>query len=332
MAQSFLERLQAGETLVADGATGTNLQKVGLKAGMPPEAWVIEQPEKILALEKAFVEAGSDIILTCTFGGTNLRLKDSPYANRVAEVNQHAVEIARQATQARPDVLVAGSMGPVGGLLKPYGPLTLEEVKAAYLEQARALTGAGVDLLVIETQFSLEEAKAALEAARQAGDLPVVVSFSYDRGTRTMMVAQSATMMVAQSATMMGVKPSQVVQTFQPLGVVAIGANCGTTLENMETIVKEYTAAAPGLIIWAKPNAGMPILGDDGVATYNVTPGQMGEYAVRYVQAGARIVGGCCGSTPAHVAAIAHLYPVRAGSPPERDGLRTCRQAVKTAK
>jgi 5-methyltetrahydrofolate--homocysteine methyltransferase len=324
MAQSFLERLQAGETLVADGATGTNLQKVGLKAGMPPEAWVLEQPEKILSLEKSFVEAGSDIILTCTFGGTRLRLKDSPYANRVAEVNQRAVEIARQATQARPDVLVAGSMGPVGGLLKPYGPLTLEEVKAAYLEQARALTGAGVDLLVIETQFSLEEAKAALEAARQAGDLPVVVSFSYDRGTRTMMVAQSATIM--------GVKPSQVVQTFQPLGVVAIGANCGTTLENMETIVKEYTAAAPGLIIWAKPNAGMPILGDDGVATYNVTPGQMGEFARRYVQAGARIVGGCCGSTPAHVAAIAHLYPVRAGSPPGRDGLRTCRQAVKTAK
>lgn len=289
MTQIFLKGLQAGETLVADGATGTNLQKVGLRAGMPPEAWVMERPEKILALEKSFVEAGSDIILTCTFGGTRLRLKDSPYAGRVAEVNQRAVEIARQATQAHPDVLVAGSMGPVGGLLKPYGLLTLEEVGAAYLEQAEALTGAGVDLLVIETQFSLEEAKAALEAARQAGDLPVVVSFSYDRGTRTMM----------------GVKPSQVVQTFQPLGVTAIGANCGTTLENMEAIVKEYSETATGLVIWAKPNAGLPALGDDGAATYNVTPEQMGEFANRYIQAGARIVGGCCGSTPAHVAAIA---------------------------
>jgi 5-methyltetrahydrofolate--homocysteine methyltransferase len=289
MAHTFLERLQAGETLVADGATGTNLQKVGLKAGVPPEAWVIEQPEKILALEKAFVEAGADIILTCTFGGTCLRLKDSPYAGRVAEVNRRAVETARQATQAHPDVLVAGSMGPVGGLLKPYGPLTLEEVTVAYLEQAQALTGAGVDLLVIETQFSLEEAKAALKAARQAGELPVVISFSFDRGTRTMM----------------GVKPSQVVQTFQPLGVAAIGANCGTTLENMEAIVKEYSAMAAGLVIWAKPNAGLPVLGDDGAATYNVTPEQMGEYANRYIQAGARIVGGCCGSTPAHVAAIA---------------------------
>ena len=305
MAHTFLQRLQAGETLVADGATGTNLQKVGLKAGLPPEAWVMEQPEKILALEKAFVEAGSDIILTCTFGGTRLRLKDSPYAGRIAEVNRRAVEIARQATQSQPGTLVAGSMGPVGGLLKPYGPLTVDEVREAYAEQAQALTGAGVDLLVIETQFSLEEAKAALEAARQAGDLPVVVSFSYDRGTRTRMVAQSATNMVAQSATMMGVKPSQVVQTFQPLGVAAIGANCGTTLENMEAIVKECSAMAAGLVIWAKPNAGMPALGDDGAATYNVTPEQMGEFANRYVQAGARIVGGCCGSTPAHVAAIA---------------------------
>jgi len=321
MAHTFLQRLQAGETLVADGATGTNLQKVGLKAGLPPEAWVMEQPEKILALEKAFVEAGSDIILTCTFGGTRLRLKDSPYAGRIAEVNRRAVEIARQATQSQPGTLVAGSMGPVGGLLKPYGPLTVDEVREAYAEQAQALTGAGVDLLVIETQFSLEEAKAALEAARQAGDLPVVVSFSYDRGTRTRMVAQSATKVVAQSATnmvaqsatkvvaqsatMMGVKPSQVVQTFQPLGVAAIGANCGTTLENMEAIVKECSAMAAGLVIWAKPNAGLPALGDDGAATYNVTPEQMGEFANRYVQAGARIVGGCCGSTPAHVAAIA---------------------------
>jgi len=295
MTQIFLKGLQTVKTLVADGATGTNLQKVGLKAGMPPEAWVMEQPEKILALEKAFVEAGADIILTCTFGGTRLRLKDSPYAGRAGEVNRRAVEIARQAVQARPEVLVAGSMGPVGGLLKPYGPLTLEEVGAAYLEQAEALTRAGVDLLVIETQFSLEEAKAALEAARQAGGLPVVISFSYDRGTRTMM----------------GVKPSQVVQTFQPLGVAAIGANCGTTLENMEAIVKEYSATAAGLVIWAKPNAGLPALGDDGAAAYKVTPEQMGEYANRYVQAGARIVGGCCGSTPAHVAAIAGAVKAR---------------------
>jgi 5-methyltetrahydrofolate--homocysteine methyltransferase len=180
-------------------------------------------------------------------------------------------------------------MGPVGGLLKPYGPLTLEEVIAAYAEQALALTEAGVDLLVIETQFSLEEAQAALAAARQAGELPVVVSFSYDRGVRTMM----------------GVKPAQVVKTFQPLGVAAIGANCGTTLENMELIIKEYAELAPNLPIWAKPNAGMPELNASGETIFNVTPEEMGAAALRFVNIGARIVGGCCGNTPDHVSEIA---------------------------
>jgi 5-methyltetrahydrofolate--homocysteine methyltransferase len=288
MTQVFLDRLASGKTLVSDGATGTNLQKVGLKPGMSPEVWVMEQPEKILELETAFVRAGSDIILTCTFGGTCLRLKDGDYAGRVAEVNQTAVELARKAASQGSGVLVAGSMGPVGGLIKPYGPLTVEEVTAAYLEQARALTEAGVDLLVIETQFSLEEAQAALAAARQAGDVPVVVSFSYDRGTRTMM----------------GVKPTQVIKAFQPLGVAAIGANCGTTLENMEAIVKEYHDLAADLPIWAKPNAGMPELNARGETVFNITPQEMGEAALRNIAAGAGIVGGCCGSTPEHIARI----------------------------
>jgi 5-methyltetrahydrofolate--homocysteine methyltransferase len=288
MTQVFLDRLASGKTLVSDGATGTNLQKVGLKPGMSPEVWVMEQPEKILELETAFVRAGSDIILTCTFGGTCLRLKDGDYAGRVAEVNQTAVELARKAASQGSGVLVAGSMGPVGGLIKPYGPLTLEEVTAAYLEQARALTEAGVDLLVIETQFSLEEAQAALAAARQAGDVPVVVSFSYDRGTRTMM----------------GVKPSQVIKAFQPLGVAAIGANCGTTLENMEAIVKEYHDLVADLPIWAKPNVGMPELNARGETVFNITPQEMGEAALRNIAAGAGIVGGCCGSTPEHIARI----------------------------
>jgi len=291
MSQKFLDQLNSGKILVSDGATGTNLQKVGLVAGMSPEIWVMEKPQKILDLEKAFVQAGSDIILTCTFGGTRLRLKDGDYANKVAEVNHKAVELARQATSDRSDIFVGGSMGPVGGLIKPYGPLTVEEVTAAYSEQAVALTEAGVDLLVIETQFSLEEALAAFTAARQAGDLPVVVSFSYDRGLRTMM----------------GVKPTQVVNTFLPLGVALIGANCGTSLENMELIVKEYAALAPDLPIWAKPNAGMPELSETGETIFKVTPQEMGAATRRNILGGARIVGGCCGNTPEHLAEIARI-------------------------
>lgn len=285
----FIERLQKGEILIADGATGTNLQKMGLAPGQPPEAWVLEQPEKILSLAERFVDAGADIILTCTFGGTRLRLRESPLAERVAEINRRAAELARKAASKRTGVLVGGSLGPTGLLMKPYGPATPEEVAASYEEQAKALTEAGADLLVIETMFALEEAQAALEGARRVSSLPIVVSFSYDRGVRTMM----------------GVKPAQVAAKFPPLGANVIGANCGTTLENMETIIKEYRAAAPEAILWAKPNAGLPEMGEDNQAVYKVTPEEMGAFAKKYVEAGARIVGGCCGSTPEHVAGIA---------------------------
>ncbi|MBI3175188.1 MAG: homocysteine S-methyltransferase family protein [Chloroflexi bacterium] len=286
----FLERLNAGDVLVADGATGTNLQIMGLKAGTPPEDLVMDNPDILLTLAGRFVEAGSDIILTCTFGGTRLRMKDSKYVDRAPEVNMRAVELARKAASKRDGVLVAGSMGPTGALMVPYGPLTPEDARATYAEQAKALTEGGVDLLLIETMFALEEATAAFEGARSASDLPIVVSFSYDRGVRTMM----------------GVKTSQVMQTYTDLGAVAIGANCGTTLENMEKVVVEYGAAKAGFPLWIKPNAGLPHMdAATNRALYDVTPEMMGEYAKKYVSMGARIVGGCCGSTPEHVAAIA---------------------------
>jgi 5-methyltetrahydrofolate--homocysteine methyltransferase len=288
MTNSFTDRLNAGEVLVADGATGTNLQAVGLPPGTSPEEWVFEQPDRVRALQRSFVEAGSDLILTCTFGGTRLRLKESRYADRVSELNRRAVDLAREAAGAR--TLIGGSMGPLGLLLKPFGPVEYTEAVAAYAEQAQALSRAGVDVLVIETHFALEEAQAAVEGARQVSHLPLVVSFSYDRGVRTMM----------------GVKPAQVAETFKLLDVAAIGANCGTTLENMDKIVQEYAAANSGLLLWAKPNAGLPAVeAATGRSIYSVSPEQLGAFAKRYVEAGARIVGGCCGSTPAHVRAIA---------------------------
>jgi 5-methyltetrahydrofolate--homocysteine methyltransferase len=284
--RSFVQRLESGKVLVADGATGTNLQAMGLLTGGHTEELVIDHPEAILALEQQFVEAGSNIILTCTFGATSIRMQGSKYAGRLEEINRRAAALAREAAGSD-SVLVAGSMGPLGKLLKPYGPISFDEAKGAYGEQARFLASGGVDLLIIETQFSLDEARAALEGARVGSDLPVIVSFSYDRGTRTMM----------------GVKPDSAARTFKELGTAMIGVNCGTTLENARAIVEEYAAATPGFAIWVKPNAGLPRM-EGATAVYDVGAEGMGEFAGSVMHLGARVIGGCCGSTPAHVHSI----------------------------
>ena len=283
----FLEQLQSGKTLVADGATGTNLHRMGLAPGIAPEDLVFDQPDLVLELESAFAAAGSDILLTCTFGGTCLRMKDSKYVQRVTEVNTRAVELARKAASTRGDILVAGSIGPTGMLMKPYGPLSADEACAAFTEQAQGLVAGGVDLLVIETMFAFEEADAAFKAARALTDLPIVVSFSYDRGVRTMM----------------GVKPAEMISRYKALGAALVGANCGTSLENVEKVIQEYAAAEPGIPLWIKPNAGLPRM-VDGNTVFDVTPQQMGEFAAKAVALGARVVGGCCGNTPEHIAAM----------------------------
>jgi 5-methyltetrahydrofolate--homocysteine methyltransferase len=172
--------------------------------------------------------------------------------------------------------------------MKPYGPLSPNEAGAAFTEQVQGLVAGGVDLLVIETMFSFDEADAAFKAARAVTDLPIVVSFSYDRGVRTMM----------------GVKPAMMIKRYKEMGAAAVGANCGTSLENMEKVVQEFAATEPGFPLWVKPNAGLPrIL--DGETVYDVTPEQMGEFSRKVAGMGARVVGGCCGNTAEHIAAIA---------------------------
>lgn len=285
---TFVERLSDPAPLIADGATGTNLQLAGLPPGIHTEDWVIEQPQKILDLETAFVEAGSDIVLTCTFGATRPRMRGSKYEGRVRDINQQAAGLARRAASGRGNVLVGGSMGPLGQLLKPYGPLTAAEATVAYAEQAAALSEAAVDLLVIETQFSLDEATAAVEGARSACDLPLVLSFSYDRGARTMM----------------GLRPEDAARRCGTLATTLIGANCGTTLEAMQVVLGEYAVAMPGYGLWAKPNAGTPRIVEN-VTVYDVSPQAMADFARQAVALGARVVGGCCGSTPEHIRAMA---------------------------
>lgn len=282
---AFLARLKAGEVFLADGATGTVLQGMGLKTGLAPEVWILEQPEQIRALHRAYVQAGSDLILTCTFGGTRFRLASHGLADRVFEVNRRAAELAREV--AGDNVLVSGDMGPTGRLLKPLGDLTFDEVADAYAEQARGLAAGGVDFFLIETMSDVAEAQAAIEGARRAAPLPISCTFSFDTHGRTMM----------------GVKPDAVSQEIGPL-VEIVGANCGRDPAEFPAFVRTMHRAAPEAVLWAKPNAGLPRIVDDTVV-YDATPEYMGQIALLLREAGAQIIGGCCGTAPEHMAAMA---------------------------
>ena len=286
MMETILERLARPGILVADGATGTMLQNVGLMRGVAPETWVLERPEAIRALHRSYIEAGSDIIITCTFGGTRQRLQHADLADRVAEVNHRAVELAREVAAGR--VFVGGDIGPTGMLLEPLGELTYADAVNAFAEQAQALAEGSVDYFHIETMSDLQEVRAAIAGVRRVSDLPIIATMSFDMG----------------GFTMMGVKPEDAVNSIWGWGAAVVGANCGRSLEEMEKVIAAMHQAQPQAVLMAKPNAGLPRLEDD-VAVYDTTPEEMASYARRYVALGARIVGACCGSTPAHIAAIA---------------------------
>lgn len=281
----ILQRLASGDVLIADGATGTMLQAAGLPAGTPGEAWVLERPEEIKRLHRAYVEAGSQFILTTTFGGTRARLKAAGLDPQVADINRRAAELARQV--AGDDLYVGGDIGPTGEMMAPLGPLTYEAAVALFAEQAQALAAGDVDCIYIETMSDLNEAKAAVEGARQACDLPVFCTFSFD----------------AHGRTSMGVSPTQAAQAMAALGVPAIGANCGRAPEEVLDFLPQMRQAAPDACLIAKPNAGIPHMVKREVV-YDATPQRMAELALRYAELGARIVGACCGSSPAHIAAI----------------------------
>lgn len=281
------KQLTASEVFVSDGATGTNLQKLGLPVGAAAELWVLENPEAILNLNRAFIEAGSDIVLTCTFGGTKLRLEASGLVDKFEEVNRKAVALTQEAV-AGTAVWVAGSIGPTGHMLAPLGTVSEEEAEENFREQATILVESGVDLIVVETQFDLNEASAAVRGVRAVdAQIPLVCSFSYDRGTRTMM----------------GVKPENMVEAIGSLDVDVLGINCGRSLEeNLQAL--QMLRQATDKPLWFKPNAGLPGMDEDGKPTYSVTPEQMGALVPEWLAAGAQIVGGCCGTSPEHLAEI----------------------------
>jgi 5-methyltetrahydrofolate--homocysteine methyltransferase len=280
-------------TLLADGATGSNLFGMGLQTGDAPELWNDKHPDRIAKHYRNFVEAGSDIILTNTFGGTHYRLKLHNAEKRVEELNVKAVELLKaEIKKSSRQIVAAGSMGPTGEILAPIGDVTHQQAVEAFREQAVALKKAGVDVFWIETLSSPEEARAAVEACEGLG-LPIVTTYSIDTNGRTMM-GLSADDIVTLSAEMES-----------PL--FAIGSNCGVgAAELLAAIVNIQTALgdeAENAIVISKANCGIPEY-IDGEIVYSGTEAVMAEYATMAMDAGARIIGGCCGTSPAHVKAM----------------------------
>ncbi len=271
--------------LLADGGTGTNYQDRGIEPGVAPEEWLFDEPDHVMDLHRSFAEVGCDLVSTCTFGASPIRLQDTPLAGRAREVNMLGAELARRAVGD--EVLVAGSMGPTGQLVEPFGLLSRERALEAFAEQAAGLAEGGVDVLMLETFFTLDEGLWAAEAIRGVTDLPIVMSFSFDQGTRTMM----------------GLSPAELTAATGGLELAALGANCGRSLQDTAELVSEFTDAGGTRPLWIKPNAGVPQVTAEGVV-YPEDPESFAVQVAEFVRNGAQIVGGCCGSTPEHLRAL----------------------------
>lgn len=287
MSDWLQERLQK-EVLVVDGAMGTMLQNKKLPAGACPEEWNLTRPEVIKEIHLEYCRAGADIITTNTFGATRCKLKDYGLAGQVKEINRAGVWAAREAAVAAGGrSLVAASVGPLGKFVQPLGELSFTEVYEEYLEQCRAVTEAGADLIILETFGDLGEMRAALLAAKTAGTLPVVACFTFDETRRTFT----------------GTDPETAAVVVEGLGASAVGVNCSVGPDKLVPVV-QILARSTNLPVLVSPNAGMPQL-IDGQTVFRETPAVLAEYADRFVEYGANLLGSCCGSTPAHTAAIA---------------------------
>ena len=282
--QEFREYIKKGP-IILDGATGTNLMAAGMPIGVCPEKWVMDHPDVLLELQKAFVEAGTNIVYAPTFTGNRIKLEEYDLADDLEEINTTLVKLSKEAVGDK--ALVAGDMTMTGRQLFPLGDLMFDELVEVYKEQASVLASAGADLFVVETMMSLQECRAAVLAIKEVSDLPIMVTLTYNEDGRTLF----------------GTPPETAVVVLQSLGVDVIGINCSTgPMEMVEPVKKmaEYST----IPILAKPNAGLPEL-VDGNTIYRMTPEEFAEAGVALVQAGAAIVGGCCGTTPAHIKALA---------------------------
>lgn len=286
---AIYEALEKG-ILISDGAMGTMLQGKGLTDGGAPELWNVENPIAIEEVLEEYAAAGANLITTNTFGGTRGRLQMHGLEDRLFELNKAGAEIARKVADRHPGCFVMGDVGPSGELMEPMGTMTVDEAKALFADQIKALVAGGVDAILIETMSDLQEVEAAVKAAKEvAPELPVIVTFSFDTNMRTMM----------------GVKPEVAVKTLAAEGVRIIGANCGRGVDEMRIIAKELTGARPeGVFIITQSNAGLPkLVGDEFI--YDGTPEEMAKYAQDMKDLGVNVIGSCCGSSPAHTKAMA---------------------------
>jgi 5-methyltetrahydrofolate--homocysteine methyltransferase len=266
------------------------LFSMGLEQGSAPENWNFHHPDRVRRVHERYIASGSQIILTNSFGGNRYRLDLDGLGDRAREVNRAAAQIARAAADAAPrEVLVAGSMGPSGGLFEPLGDLSYAEAVDAFEEQARGLAEGGVDILWIETMSDLQEVKAAYEGARRASEaLATTATMTFDTAGHTMM----------------GVSPERAVEALSEMDLTAVGGNCGNGVEEIQSVIGKMHSTKPEVALIAKANAGIPTL-EKGVPVYKATPEAMADYARVVYAGGARIIGGCCGSTSSHVKAMA---------------------------
>ncbi len=287
-----------GPVTLADGAMGTMLFAAGLQFGDPPEMWNLALPQGSIVrqIHRGYLEAGSRIILTNTFGGNRLRLSLHGNERHVGEVNRMAAVLARaEVDAAGGQALVAGDIGPSGSIMTPIGTLDFAEAVDVFAEQAAALVAGGVDLIWIETMSDLEEIHAAVTGVRQvAPAIPLITTMTFD----------------TRGHTMMGVKPETAVHALAEWGADAIGGNCGNGPDELIPVIAKMRAAEPDVVLVGKSNAGMPEL-VDMQAVYRAAPESMAAYAIEIRDAGASIIGACCGSTPAHLAAMAEALGTR---------------------
>jgi len=278
--------------LLCDGAMGTQLMLAGLEQGNCGEAWNLTHPERVLGIQRRYVEAGSDCLLTNTFGGSRIMLTRHGESDHVVAINQAGVEIARQAFGNR-DGYVIGDIGPFGGLMEPFGDFTEAQVRSAFEEQAAALVEAGADAIIIETQTSLEELQIGIESALKAGAPCIIGSMAYD-----------VTLDGSTFRTMMGVEPERAAEFMEAHGAHIVALNCGTRMDMQRalTAVQRYKSVTP-LPVMVQPNAGQPKLVQMQIV-YDETPEQMVNDLPPILDAGANIVGACCGSTPDHIRAF----------------------------